>query len=96
VLLGCSTEYSSRNPFTIKHRKEIINKIFPQVEIITLWDKGSSETWSKVVDYESGQYIKPILYHSRDSFIENYSGKLSIRNVEEIPNHSATKLRQIL
>lgn len=94
ILLGTQTTVDPRNPRNIGERIRMIAKIFPQVHIDVLWDDPSDENWSKTVDNYMSTHPDRILYHSRDSFKDHYTGKLPLREVEEIPGVSGTKLRQ--
>lgn len=94
IFLGTSMDIDSRNPYNRAERIRMIKRIFPQVEIQILLDHPSDEQWSKNVDLVGTIYENPILYHSRDSFKDYYKGKLPLREVEEIPGFSGTKLRE--
>jgi hypothetical protein len=41
-------------------------------------------------------YPNPILYHSRDSFKNHYVGRIPLKEVEEVPGYSGTKLRKTI
>lgn len=93
ILLGCQSNTDIRNPYLRMDRVRMIKRIFPQVEIIALWDNNSDEEWSKHVDMLCDVYLNPILYHSRDSFVTLYKGKYPTKEVPEIEGFSATKIR---
>jgi bifunctional NMN adenylyltransferase/nudix hydrolase len=94
VFLACKLEDGDgKNPYTIAHRKRIIQNFFPQVEVVTLWDRRSDEEWSKIVDSEALAYGDATLFHSRDSFAKHYKGVLHLEKVGEIEGYSGTKLR---
>lgn len=94
ILLGCQRDIDERNPYNIGERIRMIRKIFPQVEIDTLWDQETDDTWSDIIDYILASESDPVLYHSRDSFKDHYNGRFPLREVEQIPGFSGTKLRK--
>jgi hypothetical protein len=97
VLLGSRKDIDERNPYGIEYRGDMIQKIFPQVDILPLWDvDGDNQKWSDQVDEIVEHYYgkHPILYYSRDSFKEHYVGRLPLKEVEEVLGYSGTKLRQ--
>jgi len=98
ILLGCvdlSSEYDrEKNPYSSGEITERIKKVFPQVDIMYLFDKESDEKWSRQVDMLCDEYENPILYHSRDSFISHYSGKLPSKEIPELEGYSGTKVRK--
>lgn len=96
VLLGCTNNKDERNPYDIKHRVNIIQDKFKDVEVHPLWDHPSDEVWSKRVDLLSHCYgTTPTLYHSRDSFVSHYKGSIPTYEVQELPDISGTKLRAL-
>lgn len=96
ILLGCKEKMDERNPYSIKYRTDMINRIFPQVEVIILWDKeGDNEGWSKEIDIILGNIQgEHALYYSRDSFKDCYFGRYPLREVTEVSGYSGTKLRK--
>lgn len=97
ILLGTpphSGEIDPRNPYGTASRVRMIHAIFPQVKIQVLYDTPSDQDWSEVVDAHANEYPNPILYHSRDSFKNHYVGRIPLKEVEEVPGFSGTKLRQ--
>lgn len=95
VLLGTTDQRDERNPYSVAHRKEIIQRIFPQVETNVLWDQpNNDELWSSMVDEIAADYPSPILFHSRDSFKDHYKGKLSLHEIPELQGYSGTKVRK--
>lgn len=97
ILLGSRKDIDARNPYGIEYRREMIQKIFPHIEILPLWDvDGNDQEWSEQVDEIVQNYYPkhPILYYSRDSFKEHYVGRLPLKEVEEVPGYSGTKLRE--
>jgi nicotinamide mononucleotide adenylyltransferase len=94
IILGYQTVIDSRNPYSLMYRTIMIRKIFPQITVMTISDKESDKEWSEELDRTALMFDDPVLYHSRDSFKEHYTGKLPLKEVEEIPGFSGTKLRQ--
>jgi cytidyltransferase-like protein len=97
ILLGARHTIDNRNPYSVQYRIEMIKKIFPQIYLAPLWDiDRNDESWSQQIDaWASFVDSKDIvLYHSRDSFKDHYHGKLPLKEVEEIPGFSGTKLRE--
>lgn len=95
ILLGSREKIDEKNFYSIKQRVDMLNKIFPQLEIIPLWDKDNNELWSKEVDIILGNIEGDhTLYHSRDSFKDCYYGKYPLREVTEVPGYSGTKIRE--
>jgi nicotinamide mononucleotide adenylyltransferase len=82
-----------RNPYGVAHRVRMIKQIFPQLIIQVLYDAPNDQDWSTDVDNFAGLYPNPILYHSRDSFKNHYMGRIPLKEVEEVPGYSGTKLR---
>lgn len=75
------------------NRVAMIKKIFPHISIGSIQDRPSNQTWSERIDDMTSTLVDPILYHSRDSFRGSYTGKLSLREVEEVAGYSGTKMR---
>lgn len=98
ILLGClggeDPTDDDKNPYTYYERIQVIRRVFPQVSILYLFDRDTDEKWSKEVDMLCEDYKDPILYHSRDSFISHYSGKLPSKEIPELPGYSGTQLRK--
>ena len=97
ILLGSRNDIDERNPYGVHYRAQMIRKIFPHIEIYPLWDMDENDQgWSEQVDnfISVSNYVNPILYYSRDSFKEHYVGRLPLKEVEEVPGYSGTKLRQ--
>lgn len=98
ILLGSRKDIDEKNPYGIKYREEMIRKIFPHIEIYPLWDMdGDDPGWSDQVDTCIEKLLacqNPILYYSRDSFKEHYVGRLPLKEVEEVPGFTGTKMRQ--
>lgn len=95
ILLGSRKDIDAKNPYGIEYRTDMIQKIFPHISVYPLWDMdGDDQEWSDQIDEFCSQTPHPILYYSRDSFKEHYVGRLPLKEVEEVPGYSGTKLRQ--
>lgn len=99
ILLGCidpkNGETDERNPYSIHYRLMVIDKVFPHVEVVYLYDKpGDDKKWSKQVDMLIEDYENPVLLHSRDSFVDHYMGRYPTKEVPELPGYSGTELRK--
>lgn len=97
ILLGTKEDHQpdDKNPYNIPDRVRMIQRIFPQVKIVIWMDKpGNDQQWCNELDYYLGLHVEPVLYHSRDSFKEVYTGRYPLREVEEVPNYSGTQIRK--
>ena len=100
ILLGTPQRFTEedlkddeRNPYGAPSRIRMIKEIFPQVTISIFYDTESDQDWSDEVDKIASLYDNPVLYHSRDSFKNHYVGRIPLKEVEEVPGYSGTKLR---
>lgn len=98
IFLGVAkVNLSGNNPLEFTVRKMMIEKHYPDVQIIPLSDVGDDYKWSSILD-ERIREVYPhgnvILYGSRDSFIPHYHGKFETS--ELAPTHviSGTITRQ--
>lgn len=98
ILLGTQKHLGDlKNPYTIDDRIKMIRKIFPQVLMGAFWDKESDQEWVDDVDTYCGLIVKPVLYHSRDSFKDVYvkhSSRYPLREVGEVTGYSGSELRK--
>lgn len=95
IFLGTQEHVDERNLYTVKERTEMINRIFPQVDVVVLWDCRSDQEWSDNVDIIIGNIGgEATLYHSRNSFKDHYRGEFPLKEVPEIEDYSATKIRE--
>lgn len=99
IFLGLSPlKCSYNNPFDFTIRKEMIEEVFPNVEILYIEDVGDNGVWSSNLDRLISRTLGPnstaLLYGSRDSFINSYKGKYP--TLELIPNKiiSASEIRK--
>jgi bifunctional NMN adenylyltransferase/nudix hydrolase len=96
ILVGCSVEDNIRSPYPFSTVRNNIYSVFPDVKVMPLMDSMTDKAWSRDVDSILDYLNEPILYGSRDSFIDKYSGKYQYKHVEEIPGVSATAIRNKL
>lgn len=99
ILIGhkIGDQLDDRNPYTFGERYKMISESYPQVLIGNLEDcPNDDEAWSRKLDRILDDIINPTLYGSRDSFFTHYDGVVKYREVEEIPDVSATKIREQL
>jgi len=80
IFLGMSPlKCTKNNPLDFESRRQMINEVFPDIEIHYIKDQGCNERWSKLLDEKIDDLIGPnhkaTLYGSRDSFIQHYTGK---------------------
>tara|TARA_B100000508_G_scaffold31981_2_gene24612 strand:- start:3277 stop:4185 length:909 start_codon:yes stop_codon:yes gene_type:complete len=99
ILVGHnSIRFNTADPFPFHIRKQMLESRYPRATVLPLPDSPiSNEHWSETVDakvssvsYNGGS----VLYGSRDSFIPKYHGKFSTEEVPELPNRSATQVRE--
>ena len=99
IFLGlspCKTTYN--NPLDFEARKQLILQKFPDVNVLYIKDESSDEVWSRKLDSQIYDLIganqTAILYGSRDSFIQYYSGKFKTVELEATRIVSGTELRK--
>ncbi|MCA9357217.1 NUDIX domain-containing protein [Candidatus Nomurabacteria bacterium] len=95
---GNNVRYNTANPFPFHIIKNVLERMYPEAIVLSQMDSlVSNEHWSGTVDEKvmaaSGDG-KAILYGSRDSFARRYRGIFPIEEMPEIPNCSATKVRE--
>lgn len=98
IFLGVTPVLSSkRNPLDFDSRKNMIEKRFDDVTVVPLPDMSSNELWSKTLDNRIAE-IYPnslvILYGSRDSFIQYYSGKHSTYALPSVVTVAGSQIRE--
>lgn len=98
IVLGVSpVRGSKRNPLDFHTRERMIRKAFPEAVVLPLADHPSDAAWSAKLDgllMDTFPGAGFMLYGSRGSFIDFYTGK---HNVHELPAHgefSATEIRE--
>lgn len=88
--------HTSRNPLDFDSRKKMIEKIFPDIVIAPLPDRGNDKAWSKELDSRIKEIFpmgKVLLYGGRDSFIPHYEGSFDTHELEQRIYVSATEVR---
>ena len=99
IFLGLSPlKATANNPLDFKMRKQMIQKEFPDVDILFIKDVKGDDYWSKSLDGQINDIIGPMqsvtLYGSRDSFIKYYSGVYQTQELESDRIISGTEIRR--
>lgn len=99
IFLGVSPLRNTlNNPLDIKSRRAAIAEVYPEIEVHYIEDEPTNEGWSNRLDSEIKKHLKPIqtcvLYGSRDSFLDLYTGKLPTEELEASSHTSATEVRK--
>jgi bifunctional NMN adenylyltransferase/nudix hydrolase len=99
IFIGLSPlKNTVNNPLDFNTRKRMIQETYPDVEVYYVKDNPSDEAWSKSLDREINQFLKPyqtaVLYGSRDSFIPYYSGMFPVKELESTKYISGTEIRK--
>jgi bifunctional NMN adenylyltransferase/nudix hydrolase len=87
ILLGLSPiKATMRNPLDFEARRQMLNRAFPNVNILYIKDMAHDERWSEQLDSIVEDVLTPhqtaVLYGGRDSFIEHYTGKHPCEELE--------------
>jgi len=89
---------NERNPLDFATRREMIQEVYPKLSIVQILDCPSDETWSRNLDRAITDilpiHVSPILYGSRDSFIQYYHGKFQTYEFKPEIEISATEIRE--
>lgn len=99
VILGVSPlRNTTVNPLDYRCRFALFREEFPDVEVHYLKNNRDDAVWSKNLDKLIGEFLVPtqkaILYGSRDSFINSYSGKYPTKELESKTFISGTEIRR--
>jgi len=98
ILIGCTDAVGTdKNPLDFETRKHLFNTYFNNTLIKPLYDMPSNKDWSDSIDNIINEigYKEAVIWGGRDNNIENYySGKHSIKIIDQVGNHSATKIRK--
>lgn len=99
VFLGLSHCLSTyRNPLDFEARKQMFKERFPQVNIHYVNDVRDDVDWSDTLDRQVERILDKDetirLYGGRDSFIDRYSGKFPVLEMEPETYISATARRK--
>jgi len=90
IFLGLSPlKTTCNNPLDFAARKQMINEVYPDIDILYINDCVSDEIWSKTLDSQITNLVGPnssvALYGSRDAFTSHYSGKYpTVELVQEV------------
>jgi bifunctional NMN adenylyltransferase/nudix hydrolase len=88
---------SKRNPLDFETRKKMILDSYPNAIIVPIKDHPSDHAWSENLDAlvrKSFPEHAPTLYASRDAFFPHYHGLIETVLLPEVPQVSATTLRE--
>lgn len=99
ILLGVTHSPTTANPLSYRMRAEMIKNLFPHVWTYPIIDVDNDQRWSDQVDIiletvEDLEAHRIILFGSRDSFLDSYTGKFETRIIEPVPNISGTRIRE--
>ncbi len=88
VLLGIAPVANTiNNPLDFESRKQMLQATYPSLTVLYVKDVNDDAKWSKAVDATVGDVLGPtrtaLLYGSRDSFIQHYTGRF---DTHELPN----------
>lgn len=88
---------SNKDPLNFETRRIMLQRFFPKAEFYPLFDQADNSVWSKKLDdllIKTHPYDDIVLYGSRGSFIDKYSGKFETIELEaKNPKHNATEIR---
>jgi hypothetical protein len=75
----------------------MLETAYPEIEVYKIDDVGNIDKWSKNLDRQidllTGPYQRVILYGSRDSFIEHYTGKYPTETLTPVFQESSRNIR---
>lgn len=101
VILGLAADAckcTHNNPLDYPTRKAMIEKTFPNVEVLYIKDVGNNEVWSKdldkIISSQIGPEQKVILYGGRDSFIPHYRGRYTTEELMPTKFISGKEIRK--
>jgi len=99
IILGLTTgNPTMKNPLDFAIRSNMIQKSYPLIMVLPIRDCRLDVEWSKNLDLLLDSVFPTetkVLYGSRDSFIENYYGKIPTVSLNEYGyNISASALRE--
>jgi len=99
VFLGLSPARVTRNnPLDYEARKQLIQAEYPNVKLFYIKDIGNDEKWSKQLDSQIEDHVKPTatvtLYGGRESFIAHYKGKYPTCEMEQESYVSGSEIRK--
>jgi bifunctional NMN adenylyltransferase/nudix hydrolase len=98
LFLGCSPLKTTKvNPLDYEAREQMIRREYPKVLILPIFDKKENKDWSETLDSAISSVIgpgqKPLLYGSRDSFIQHYDGRYNTQELVPTTYLSGSEIR---
>lgn len=98
IILGVSPVRGSRkNPLDYYTRERMIKQQFPEIVVLPLSDQKSDRVWSQKLDellHTNFPHETFLLYGSRNSFMDTYSGKYTTEALPPVKDYNATALRE--
>jgi bifunctional NMN adenylyltransferase/nudix hydrolase len=98
IILGVSPVRGSRkNPLDYYTRERMIKQQFPEIIVLPLSDQKSDRVWSQKLDellHTNFPHETFLLYGSRNSFMDTYSGKYTTEALPSVKDYNATALRE--
>ncbi|WP_160712247.1 NUDIX domain-containing protein [Chitinophaga solisilvae] len=100
IILGVSPVKGSRkNPLDFYTRERMIKQSFPEIIVLPLSDQKYDAVWSSKLDElltTNFPHETFVLYGSRDSFMDTYSGKYPIEALPPVQDYNATAMREAI
>lgn len=101
VILGkAPVPHTQNNPLDFESRKQMLMRAYPELTVLYVRDVHDDERWSKQVDTVVSDWLTPnqtaLLYGSRNSFINNYTGRFDTFELPDSHALSGTQVRQEL
>lgn len=101
LFLGLSPVKGTKyNPLDYEARRQMVNEVFPSLNVGYIKNMPSDENWSRRLDELIEDQLTPtqtaVLYGSRDSFLPQYSGRYPTRELEQDSWVSGTERRRLL
>ena len=98
IMLGIAAPLvTKRNPLDFATRKQMIMEIFPDIIVAGIPDVKSDYLWSNTLDKRIKELFpigKIMLYGSRDSFIDTYTGQFPTTELDSEILISGTEIRK--
>lgn len=98
IVLGCCrSRPTPENPLDYALREQMVNDHYPFAQVRPIFDNRSDEAWSAELDQliaKSFPGRTAILYGSRSSFLERYTGALLSVTIPPIEAPTGTNVRQ--
>jgi bifunctional NMN adenylyltransferase/nudix hydrolase len=98
IVLGVSPVLGSRrNPLDFHTRERMIRKAYPEVVVLPLADHPLDAVWSSNLDSLLANTFPGtgfMLYGSRNSFMDYYSGRYTVQELTQHGEFSASEIRE--